>query len=355
MEEHLLANAFATALADCFTTSKADAFENLLEPLQKLLRLSPPIAATLAHPDLFSRTAQKLYNKKAVVRGNLLRIVRSICDASEEQGALIRRYGLYDAIEHLAEADPAILVRNMANDLIRSCDVQNMHDLRANLDGGVGGTRHNRPSRRTSSSAAAAAAAIATPPPPPPALYSSSSQPPTPSRGRTSRPSTAGIQTPSSGFLDSFEDDQMRPPPRRPSATSRPRTSHGSSGGKRLEEHSSPYPYQIASSRENSGSGVRLTPAGSIGSSSGGSNADGSSLLSVQSGAGGKGRALRPPTSNPGSRPGLVGSARRGEEAHANAPPTMLPRRGAAATAGAGESGGGGLPHPRRRRQTSGN
>lgn len=155
---------FSEAIVHCFMASKADAFENLLEPLQKLLRLSPPIAATLAHSDLFSRTAQKINNKKAVVRGNLLRIIRSICDASEERGSLVRRYGLYDAIEKLAESDGAILVRNMATELLKQCDSAPMRpsvDTSARL----------RPFRRTSSSTMT-----------PPSLYSPSSQPPTPQR-----------------------------------------------------------------------------------------------------------------------------------------------------------------------------
>lgn len=96
-----------------------------MDPLQKMLRLSPPIASTLAHSDLFSRTAHKLNTKKAVVRLNLLRIIRSICDASEDEGGatLIRTYGLYEAVERLSEADPAILVREMASELVKSCDL----------------------------------------------------------------------------------------------------------------------------------------------------------------------------------------------------------------------------------------
>ncbi|KAB8611412.1 hypothetical protein FH972_025917 [Carpinus fangiana] len=163
VEEHLLSGPFSSAIPHCFLDSKADAFENLLEPLQKILRLSPPIAATLAHPDLFSRTSQKLTNKKAVVRVNLLRIIRSICDASEEQGALIRRYGLFDAVQNLADADPAVLVRNMAQELIKSSDAL----LNRQSIDGAGNPRY-RPFRRTSSSTMT-----------PPALYSTS-QPPTP-------------------------------------------------------------------------------------------------------------------------------------------------------------------------------
>ncbi|KAK4697163.1 hypothetical protein P7C71_g882, partial [Lecanoromycetidae sp. Uapishka_2] len=123
VEEHLLDGSFPTAIIKCFTTSKANAFESLLEPLQKLLRLSPPVALSLAHPDLFHRILRKLQSNKAVVRLNLLRIVRSICDASEEQGALISRYGLEDTIHKLAENDGAVLVRNMAGELIKSSEM----------------------------------------------------------------------------------------------------------------------------------------------------------------------------------------------------------------------------------------
>ncbi|KAL4785775.1 hypothetical protein BJX76DRAFT_323613 [Aspergillus varians] len=123
VEEYLLEHrydqpSFTVAIVRCLTLSKANAFENILEPLQKLLRLSPPIASTLARPDLFSRIGQKLHHHKAAVRLNLLRIISSICDSSEEQGCLLSGYGLLDAIREL-EHDSAILVRDMAGKLIQ--------------------------------------------------------------------------------------------------------------------------------------------------------------------------------------------------------------------------------------------
>ncbi|KAI9773816.1 MAG: hypothetical protein M1840_006041 [Geoglossum simile] len=120
VEEHLLDGTFTEAIVKCFTTSKANAFENLLEPLQKLLRLSSLVALSLARSDLFARILQKLSHNKAVIRLNLLRIVRSICDSGDEQGALIITYGLFDTIKKLAEHDSAVLVRNMAGELVRS-------------------------------------------------------------------------------------------------------------------------------------------------------------------------------------------------------------------------------------------
>ncbi|KAE8362137.1 hypothetical protein BDV27DRAFT_22035 [Aspergillus caelatus] len=133
VEEHLLDNrpdklSFTDSIVRCLTISKANAFENLLEPLQKLLRLSPPIASTLARPDLFNRIGQKLHHNKAAVRLNLLRIISSICDASEEQGGLLARYGLLDAIREL-ENDPAILVRDMAGKLIQSNERSEAYSL----------------------------------------------------------------------------------------------------------------------------------------------------------------------------------------------------------------------------------
>lgn len=166
MEEHLLEGSFTKAIIKCFTTSKANAFENLLEPLQKLLRLSPPVALTLAHPEMFARINQKLPSNKALTRLNLLRIVQSICDASDEQGALVNIYGLYDAIQRLAESDSAILVRDMAGKLIKSCEDQE-------ILGKSGGKR--RPGRRTSTSTT------------PPSLGSAQSMPPTPTSSRSSQ------------------------------------------------------------------------------------------------------------------------------------------------------------------------
>ncbi|KAL8766462.1 MAG: hypothetical protein Q9209_006756 [Squamulea sp. 1 TL-2023] len=167
VEDALLDGSFTRGILKCFTTSKANAFENLLEPLQKLLRLSPPVALSLAHPDLFSRILQKLNSSKAVVRLNLLRIIRSICDASDDQATVIRRYGLMEAIQRLAELDGAVLVRNMASELVKACESSERFGMSASK---------RRPGRRSSSSTT------------PPSLLSSHSMPPTPTGGRSSQP-----------------------------------------------------------------------------------------------------------------------------------------------------------------------
>ncbi|KAN0085184.1 hypothetical protein V8E54_001651 [Elaphomyces granulatus] len=175
VEEHLLEGrpdgpSFTDEIVKCVTISKANAFENLLEPLQKLLRLSPPIASTLARTDLFTRIRQKLHHNKAGVRLNLLRILSSICDSSEEQGGLLARYGLLDAIREL-ENDPAILVRDMAGKLVKSSEQS---------EGLVGAKRRSHMRRRSISST-------------PPGLMTNPSRPSTPQANRSS---------PSKGFLE---------------------------------------------------------------------------------------------------------------------------------------------------------
>merc|ERR1711964_839490 len=112
---------FTEAIVQCFNAPRASAFDyNLLEPLQKLLRLSSPVAASLARTDMFSGILQKLNHKKAVVRLNLLRIVRSICDPNDEQAENVQSHGLFEAIQRLAESDNAVLVRNMASELVKA-------------------------------------------------------------------------------------------------------------------------------------------------------------------------------------------------------------------------------------------
>ncbi|KAF2275217.1 uncharacterized protein EI97DRAFT_475777 [Westerdykella ornata] len=124
VEQYLLYSNFSTAIISSYTSPELSqaTFESMLEPLQKIVRLSPPIAASLAVPEIFTRTVQKLSHKDAVTRLNLLRILRTICDAREEECTLIKQFGVYDTIHHLSNYDPAILVRQMAEELVRSCD-----------------------------------------------------------------------------------------------------------------------------------------------------------------------------------------------------------------------------------------
>ncbi|KAH6652940.1 septation protein H [Truncatella angustata] len=124
VEGHLINGTFTGAIVACLNTQKINAFDpNLLEPLLKLLRLSPDLSARLARPEMFLGIAQKLGHKKAVVRLNLLRLVRNILDAREADyfnspRDKQLRY-LLEAIQTLADKDSAVLVRNLASELVR--------------------------------------------------------------------------------------------------------------------------------------------------------------------------------------------------------------------------------------------
>lgn len=157
VEDSLLDNqTFTTAITAAFTHSKSSSFENLLEPLQKLLRLSQPIAASMARSaELFESIGQKLNSTKPAIRLNLLRIIGSMCDATDDGGLLLDHYGLFDLIRELQMSDTAVLVRSMAQELIRSCEEVENISIHSGSGGGDRGKR--RPNgagalRRTSAS-----------------------------------------------------------------------------------------------------------------------------------------------------------------------------------------------------------
>ncbi|KAL1836987.1 hypothetical protein VTJ49DRAFT_4421 [Mycothermus thermophilus] len=168
VESHLLDGSFTAAIISCFSPVRANAFDaNLLEPLLKVVRLSTAVAASLAKADMYAGIAQKLNHKKAVVRLNLLRLVRSIMDGCEchnlsmsalsTSGTGRQLRTLFDDIQTLADKDPAVLVRNLASELIRS---------HIDADAGSGARSRSGARRNTSYT--------------PPALQLSMSMPPTP-------------------------------------------------------------------------------------------------------------------------------------------------------------------------------
>ncbi|RFU77239.1 ste ste11 cdc15 kinase [Trichoderma arundinaceum] len=164
VESHLMDNNFSRAIVSCFGTNRLNAFDfNLLEPLLKLLRLSPSLTLTLAKPEMFAGITQRLGHKKAVVRLNLLRLVRAIMDACEPgvlgsgDGARTlnssQMRSLMDSIQILAEKDSAVLVRNLASELVKSHSsypppVMMRHEgmvssTQVNLSASRRGSRHN--------------------------------------------------------------------------------------------------------------------------------------------------------------------------------------------------------------------
>ncbi|KAJ4157589.1 Protein kinase of the Mitotic Exit Network [Fusarium falciforme] len=187
VESHLVEGSFTRAIVSCFGTNRLNAFDsNLLEPLLKLLRLSPSVAASLAKPEMFAGIAQRLGHKKAVVRLNLLRLVRTIVDACEPglgsgdgtrslNSSQVR--SLMAAIQTLSEKDSAVLVRNLASELVKS-NIEGSGRPHENVPSSVpSSTSSRRGSRRNTSYT-------------PPGLHSSMSVPQTPTH--RSRASLAG-------------------------------------------------------------------------------------------------------------------------------------------------------------------
>lgn len=95
VEDVLLRSSSIDSLLYVFTTAKANSFENLLEPFLKILRLSNGITTGMAKfPSFFKRLIDRLKHQKAVVRLNLLRIAKLVCDVHPERQGLIEHYGL---------------------------------------------------------------------------------------------------------------------------------------------------------------------------------------------------------------------------------------------------------------------
>ncbi len=85
VDEVLVQPTSVDALLCVFATSKANSFENLLEPFVKVCRLSGGIVTSMARNTLFvKRLLERLSHPKAVVRLNLLRLTKMMCDLRGE-------------------------------------------------------------------------------------------------------------------------------------------------------------------------------------------------------------------------------------------------------------------------------
>ena len=120
IEDELLKSEALDALLRCFVTCKANSFENLLDPLLKIFRISTGIAIGMAKSQFFKRITEKLSHAKAVVRLNLLRILRAVCDAHPNRAMLVERYGIYSMVAKLSKDDGAVLVRELAREIMPS-------------------------------------------------------------------------------------------------------------------------------------------------------------------------------------------------------------------------------------------
>ncbi|THH10479.1 hypothetical protein EW145_g1305 [Phellinidium pouzarii] len=120
VEDVLSKESSLDALVRCFVAAKANSFENLLDPFLKICRLSKQVTLGIAKSQFFQRLIDRLNHSKAIVRLNLLRLLKAICDVHPNRTALVEKYGIYDIVEKLGSQDGAVLVRELAREIMPS-------------------------------------------------------------------------------------------------------------------------------------------------------------------------------------------------------------------------------------------
>jgi hypothetical protein len=75
------------------------------------------MAIGIAKAQFFKRVTEKLGNSKAVVKLNLLRILRTVCDVHPNRALLVERYGIHETVTSLRRDDGAVLVRELAKEI----------------------------------------------------------------------------------------------------------------------------------------------------------------------------------------------------------------------------------------------
>lgn len=120
MESTLLKPSSIQSLLFVFTSSKSLSFEQFLETFLKIFKLSDSVTFALGKHALFlKRLVERLQScTKAVVKLNLLRICKATCDVLPNRQEVIQQYGLMEIIEKLSREDPAILVREVAKEIV---------------------------------------------------------------------------------------------------------------------------------------------------------------------------------------------------------------------------------------------
>jgi hypothetical protein len=118
LEDELMKPEALEALLKCFVSAKANSFENLLDPFLKICRISTRITIGIAKSQFFKHVIDRLVHSKAVVRLNLLRILRTVCDVHPNRAILVERYGLHEIVSKLSKDDGAVLVRELAREIL---------------------------------------------------------------------------------------------------------------------------------------------------------------------------------------------------------------------------------------------
>lgn len=120
MESVLLKPSSIQSLLSVFISAKSLSFEQFLETFLKLFKLSHGVTLALGkQPAFLQRLAERLrLSTKAVVKLNLLRICKAVCDVVPDRQEALRRNHLTNIIEALSKEDGTVLVQEVARDII---------------------------------------------------------------------------------------------------------------------------------------------------------------------------------------------------------------------------------------------
>nr|XP_019045791.1 STE/STE11/CDC15 protein kinase [Kwoniella bestiolae CBS 10118]OCF24721.1 STE/STE11/CDC15 protein kinase [Kwoniella bestiolae CBS 10118] len=119
VEDVLLEKSASDSLVKCFVQASGVSFEGILDPLIKILRLSTSLTSSISHPPFYTRLSETLEKSThAAIKLNLLRLTRVVCDTHPDRQNLVIRFGLKNVIERLSKQDSAILVRELAKEVL---------------------------------------------------------------------------------------------------------------------------------------------------------------------------------------------------------------------------------------------
>ena len=132
-----------------------------MDPFLKICRLSTNIAIGIAKSQFFKRVVDRLGHGRALVRLNLLRIVKTVCDVHPNRAILVERHGIYEIVAKLSKEDGAVLVRELAREIMPtlapalkpsiSAGLGSSKPSREGIPGSVGTPRYQKKARRTAS------------------------------------------------------------------------------------------------------------------------------------------------------------------------------------------------------------
>ncbi|KAG8995688.1 hypothetical protein FRB94_008863 [Tulasnella sp. JGI-2019a] len=163
VEDQLTRSEGVDALLSCFISAKTNTFENLLDPILKILRISTNVAVAIAKPEFFHRLTDKISHAgKAIVRLNLLRILRVVCDAHPDRALVVAKYGMLEVVERLSQKDVAVMVRELAREILPSLNSASPPPGESALTPKAGAVPKRRRVRRTTSEVSFASLGLST-------------------------------------------------------------------------------------------------------------------------------------------------------------------------------------------------